>query len=235
MKKYAIFFLILIILSCSSIPEPPISYQKYITSPENPATENKKISNSLFDNRGGLFEDPKARRLNDLVTIKVAENISGTNDAQTNTSRESQSNYGVGNLFGMNLDYNLQNAFLLKNFYRDSNVFSPTAKGSAKSDFKGKGDTQRSGRLIGTITAKVIELLPNGNLVIESRKEIVINNEKQILSLKGIIRPEDIESDNTILSNKVADAQIYYSGEGIIGEKQRSGWFTRFLDTIWPF
>lgn len=234
MKKLVCILVFFNLLACSSVPKPSESYQKYITPPGNIVKETKS-SNSLFDNRGSLFEDPKARRLNDLVTIKVIENISGTNDAQTNTSRDSQANYGIDSLFGMNLDFNLQNAFLLKDFYKSGNTFAPVTKGNAKSEFKGKGDTQRSGKLVGTITAKVIEVLPNGNLVIESRKEIVINNEKQILSVKGIIRPEDVEADNTIFSYKVADAQIYYSGEGVIGEKQRPGWLARFLDTIWPF
>ncbi len=236
MKKIILFGIVLLqFFSCSSTPKPPISYQKYITPSEITDEKSNRSLNSLFENKGGLFEDTKARKLNDLVTIKVVENISGTNDAQTNSSRDSQSSYGIDNFFGMNLDFNLQNAFGLKTLYRDNNVFAPSAKGGSKSDFKGKGDTQRSGRLIGVITAKVVEVLPNGNLIIESRKEILINNEKQILTVRGIIRPEDIEQDNTILSSKVADAEIYYMGEGIIGEKQKPGWLTNLFDKIWPF
>ncbi len=135
----------------------------------------------------------------------------------------------------MNTDFNIQNLPIINGFYKAGNVFSPSIKGSAKSDFKGDGDTARTGRITGTITAKVVEVLPNGNLVIESRKEIIVNNEKEILVLRGIIRPDDISQNNTILSQYVADAQIYLVGEGTLGDKQSQGWLVRFLDKIWPF
>ncbi|MCX7991914.1 MAG: flagellar basal body L-ring protein FlgH, partial [Proteobacteria bacterium] len=93
----------------------------------------------------------------------------------------------------------------------------------------------RQSKLDATISAKVIEVLPNGNLVLESRKEIVINRENQILVLRGIVRPEDIQLDNTILSTKIADSKIYLVGEGVIGDKQGQGWLVRIIDKIWPF
>jgi flagellar L-ring protein precursor FlgH len=77
--------------------------------------------------------------------------------------------------------------------------------------------------------------MPNGNLVIESRKDITINREKQILVLRGMIRPEDIGNDNTVLSSRVADSEVYYVGDGVIQDKQGPGWLVRFLDKAWPF
>jgi flagellar L-ring protein precursor FlgH len=190
---------------------------------------------SLWRNKASLYEDRKARRVNDLVTIIINESATAQKKASTSASRDSSADYGLNNFFGMNTDFNIQNLPLISGFYKAGNVFSPTVKGSAKSDFKGDGDTARAGRITGTITAKVVEVLPNGNLVIESRKEIFVNNEKEILVLRGIIRPDDISQNNTILSQHVADAQIFLIGDGTIGDKQSQGWLIRFFDKIWPF
>lgn len=111
----------------------------------------------------------------------------------------------------------------------------PDCKGSAASTFKGAGDTARQGTLQGTITAKIIEVLPNSNMVLESRKEIVANNEKEILVLRGIVRPDDILPNNTISSRLVADAQIYLVGDGVLDDKQSQGWLVRIMDKVWPF
>lgn len=233
----SLFFLILLaisflLFSCathSQLPPSPPRYVYHETIMPQPST------NSLWNNGASLFEDNKAKRVNDLVTVRVIENISGSNKADTSTSRDSSADYALNDFFGMNRDFNLHNVFGLKDFYKGGNVFSPSVKGQSKSDFKGEGDTSREGTLIGTITAKVVEVMPNGNLVIESRKDITINKEKQVLIFRGIIRPEDIASDNTILSSRVADADIYLVGDGVIQEKQSPGWLVRFLDKVWPF
>lgn len=241
MKKIVLLSILIIFLaSCSELREvrdiknagmPPKYY------PETPQNHQTQITSegSLWRNKASLYEDRKARRVNDLVTIIINESTSAQKTASTTASRDSSVNYGLDTFFGMNTDFNIQNLPLINAFYRAGNVFSPSVKGSATSSFKGDGDTARTGRIIGTITAKVVEVLPNGNLVIESRKEIIVNNEKEILVLRGIIRPDDITQNNTILSQYVADAQIYLVGEGTLGDKQSQGWLVRFLDKIWPF
>jgi len=130
---------------------------------------------------------------------------------------------------------NLENLFGFKDFYPGGSKLSPGIQGSGSSSFTGSGDTARRGTLTGTITAKVVEVLPNSNMVIESRKEIVANNEKEILVLRGIIRPDDVTPTNTVLSQFVADAQMYLVGDGVLDDKQSQGWLVRFLDKAWPF
>ncbi|GAB6183173.1 flagellar basal body L-ring protein FlgH [Thermodesulfovibrio hydrogeniphilus] len=206
---------------------------KYYPEPQQNITSSSE--GSLWKNKASLFEDKKARRVNDLVTIIINETTSAQKKASTSASRDSSSNYGLDTFFGMNTDFNIHNLPIINGFYKAGNIFSPSVSGSAKSDFKGSGDTTRGGTISGTITAKVVEVLPNGNLVIESRKEIFVNNEKEILVLRGIIRPDDISQNNTILSQYVADAQIFLVGEGTLGDKQSQGWLVRFLDKIWPF
>lgn len=232
MKAIIIIAAIFLLVSCATTPELPPKPPKYVYKEEQ---ITQQTANSLWLDTASIFEDRKARRLNDLVTIRVVENISGSGSAQTSAGRESSADYGITDLFGMNLDFNLHNVFGLKDFYKGANVFSPTVKGKSKSDFDGGGDTKRQGKLIGTITAKVVEVMPNGNLVIESRKDITINNEKQILVLRGMARPDDIMPDNSILSSYVADADIYFVGEGMIQDKQKGGWLVKILDNVWPF
>lgn len=214
----------------AKLPPPP---PKYVDSSHDMKAQSSL--NSLWSDNGNLFEDRKARRLNDLVTINVVESLSGSGKADTDTSRESTLDFELSNFLGMNKDFNLHNVFGLKDLFKEPNVFEPSISTSSKSKHKGAGDTNREGTLIATVTAKVIEVMPNGNLVLEGRKELTINDEKQILVLSGMVRPDDISSDNTIVSSKIADAQVYYVGDGVIQEKQSPGWMVRTLDYIWPF
>ncbi len=204
-------------------PEPP----KYVEK-KNFYYE-KRSNNSLWDDTGCLFGDVKARNLNDIVMIRIVENITGLGKANTKTARDSSMDATVEKFFGAPLNFNNNN------FWGKGSTFSPEVKGSMKNSFKGDGETARQSKLDATISAKVVEVLPNGNLVLESRKEIVINRENQILVLRGIARPEDILPDNTILSTKIADSKIYLVGEGVIGDKQGQGWLVRIIDKIWPF
>lgn len=215
-----------LLTSCATTPDLPPPPPKYVYQEERTL---KPTANSLWVERASLFEDTRARRLNDLVTIRVLETIAGSGKADTATGRKSEVDAKVDTIFGIPNDLNFRNLF------GRGNTFSPSVKGSMESDFKGSGETTREGKLIGTITAKVVEVMPNGNLVIESRKEITINHEKQILVLRGMIRTEDVMVDNTVLSSKVANAEVFFVGDGIIQDKQRPGWLARFLDKVWPF
>ncbi|MFO0752700.1 MAG: flagellar basal body L-ring protein FlgH [Thermodesulfovibrionales bacterium] len=198
-------------------PMPP----RYMETKEK---ETPVAEGSLWANRLFLYEDMKAKRVNDLLTILITETTSATKKAVTNANRESTADNSITNLFGMKVD----NVPVL-------NDLSKGVNGQGKSDFKGSGDTSREGTLSATITAKVVEVLPNSNLVVESRKEVVVNNEKEIIVLRGIVRPQDVSANNTVYSQYVADAQIYLVGDGVLDDKQAQGWLVRLMDKIWPF
>ena len=100
---------------------------------------------------------------------------------------------------------------------------------------QGEGESTRQSSLTAYITARVIDLMPNGNLVIEAKKEVIINKEKQVAVLTGIIRPRDIEYNNVIDSNKIADMQIKFIGKGPVNAQARRGWLSWLLGVIWPF
>jgi flagellar L-ring protein precursor FlgH len=217
--------------SCASSPKLPPPPPRYVY--QNTQTEEVKSpmhgGNSLWRDTASLYEDVKARRLNDLITINVVENISGSGAADTAASRKSSADAAVTSLLGVPLNLNLPN------LYGNGKTFSPTVSGSSQNDFKGSGATTRSGNLVGTITAKVVEVMPNGLLALESRKEITINNEKQILVLRGMVRPDDIAVDNSVLSSRIADAEVFFVGDGVIQGKQDTGWLVKMLDKVWPF
>lgn len=173
-----------------------------------------------------LTEDGKARRLGDIVTIMITENATASKQATTATGRSSEISAGIPNMLGLE-----GSGILTKNFADLSNLINA----SASSNFDGSGSTTRKESLSATITAKVVDVLANSNLRIEGRRNVKVNNEDQIVTVKGTIRQRDITADNTINSIYVADAQITYSGEGIISDRQKPGWLMNVIDKLWPF
>ncbi|UCF86179.1 MAG: flagellar basal body L-ring protein FlgH [Desulfobacteraceae bacterium] len=192
--------------------EPPIKYEGSLWHDNGPLSD--------------LFINPKARRVGDIITVKIVESSKASNKASTNAGRNSSISAGIDNFFGLEQDYPSSRRF-----------FSPfgRVKADFESAFDGKGTTTRSGDLTAYITARVTEVLPSGNLQIAGSREVTVNNERQFITLSGIVRPRDISPGNVILSTYISDARIAYSGVGIIDDRQRPGWMTRILNTIWPF
>jgi flagellar L-ring protein precursor FlgH len=187
---------------------------------------------SLWRDTSSWFEDRKARAVNDLVTIKIEESTLATNQAETGTARASSMDAKISDIFGIPMSYDLGKIF--GKGVSGVNI-SPSIAVSGENEFSGKGNTTRAGSLTATITARIVEVLPNGNFVIESRKDININREKEVLILRGVIRPDDIAADNTISSGYIANAQMTYTGDGVIADKQGQGWLVQLLDWVWPF
>ncbi len=173
-----------------------------------------------------MFEDQKARTVGDIVTIKITESSTASNSASTATDRTSSLSASVDAFFNAE-----------KRFPSDQPFFNPFSKvaGGLESEFQGNGATQRSGDLNAYITAKVTQVLPNGNLVVTGSREVLINNENQIIELTGVVRPRDIDAANQVLSTYVADAKISYSGTGVINDRQKPGWLTGLVLKVWPF
>lgn len=175
--------------------------------------------------RNMLFADNKARYINDIVTIVVSETTTGTSKATTNTSRSTNATAGIATLLGLEKSIAEKNAKLA----------TLEVGGSNSNTMKGQGDTSRGSTLSARVAARVVRVLDNGNLVIEGRRQLTMNAEDQYLIISGIIRPEDITSENVIASQHISDAKIQYVGDGVIDDKMRPGWLTRVLDWAWPF
>jgi flagellar L-ring protein precursor FlgH len=180
-----------------------------------------------------LFVNPKANAVGDIVTIKIVESAEATNKAATDTGRETSVDAGITSFLGLEKQYT-DTSHPHYTAYPKINPFGKIAA-STKNDFKGSGSTQRSGDLTAYLTARVTEVLPNGNLRVAGFREVKINNEVQIILLSGIIRPRDISPENMVESTYIADARISYSGAGIVNQRQRPGWMANFIDAVWPF
>ena len=174
----------------------------------------------------GLTDDLKARRRGDIITVVISETASASKEAKTGTSRDSTISAGIPRLMG------LENTGIFKNNFAD---LSKILNASTNSSFKGSGSTSRQENLNASITARVVDVQTNGNLMIEGRRNIRVNEEDQIIVLEGTVRSRDIAPDNTVNSIFVADARISYSGRGIISDRQSPGWLMNILDKIWPF
>jgi len=173
-----------------------------------------------------MFSSAKARKIGDIITIKIVESASAKNKADTNTEKNSSLSAGIDEFF------NLESKFPDT---RDD--FNPFARIAAdfSSGFDGKGETTRSGDLTAIISARVVGLTTTGNLVIAGSRGITINNEEQMLNLSGIVRPKDISAENEVLSSYISDAKIVYTGVGVLNDRQKPGWLTTAFDTVWPF
>lgn len=173
----------------------------------------------------GLVEDLKARRKGDIITIVITETANASKEAKTDTSRDTTINAGIPNFLG------LENAGFLKN----NMDLSKLINANVASEYEGSGSTSRRETLNATISAKVIDVLPNSNLLIEGRRNVKVNNEDQIIIIEGTVRPSDIGPDNVVNSIYIADARISYSGKGIISDRQSPGWLMNIVDKLWPF
>lgn len=184
---------------------------------------------SLYNSATGLnlYKDTRACAVGDIILVRIVETSSGKKEAKTKTERESTVSGGVASFFGF------------EQWVADKNSrFTPSStelQATLTNDYDGKGNTERKSDVKATISARVIEKTMDGNLVIRGYQEVRVNNETQTLILSGIIRPSDVSADNSVLSSRIADARIEYSGQGILADKQQPGWLARALDVIWPF
>ncbi|MBI5237456.1 MAG: flagellar basal body L-ring protein FlgH [Deltaproteobacteria bacterium] len=179
--------------------------------------------------RNSLFQDMRARQVGDIVTVEISEKTSAIKEASTSTSRKAVDDIAIAKMLGLPLDLKI------KNFLSAGNPFSPEVSSSYDSKFDGAGTTKRSGELSATIATRVVDILANGNMILEGKKDTIVNNEAQYIVLTGIVRPEDIMDNNTVTSNLLSDARIEYSGKGVLADEQSPGWLRRLLDNVWPF
>jgi flagellar L-ring protein precursor FlgH len=215
----------------------PKAKKPALITPEPEMVKSVNHEGSLWRTNGllsDMFRDAKAWNVGDIVTIRIEESSKATNKANTKTGRESSLEAGIDTLFTLEEWYQDEVLDSYSDKWPKINPFgTPSVKGSMKSDFDGSGTTTRSGDLSAYMTARITEVLPNGDFRILGSREVMVNNENQLIILSGVIRPRDIE--NVVLSTYISDAKIAYSGSGIIDDRQRPGWLANLLDTIWPF
>jgi len=182
---------------------------------------------SLWNNTGvTMFTDPKAHAVGDLVTVLVAENASATRQLGMQKKKSSSHTTGLNATLGLGASLAAKNS-----------KFNPSTALDVTdgNNFTGSGQTTNSDTLTASVTSVVTEVFSNGNMRIMGRRQVMINDQPQELTFMGVIRSNDVASDNTVPSSKVAQAVISYGGGGELASAAHQGWLSQTLDIIWPF
>jgi flagellar L-ring protein precursor FlgH len=177
-------------------------------------------SGPRIDWMSGLAADFRARSVNDLVTVQVIESIVGTGTADSNLDKKSNGHASVTNLFGLESVY--------PSWLDPTNLVNTTSE----TEFKGGGKTTRASTLTAMMTARVAEVLPNGDLVLEGAREIDINGDRQIVVLTGVVKPNSLSKNNVVPSTLIGQLRIRYFGRGLIKDNLRPGLLIRILNKI---
>jgi len=194
-----------------SLPMPP---------PEQPVYQ----ANSLWRSGArGFFKDQRAMRIGDILTVKVRFSDSANINNQTTRRRSGEEELGVKRLFGV------------EEFIPTSDISTDAVNINSQGESTGAGSVRRSEALVTNVGAVITQILPNGNMVVEGRQEVRVNFEMRELIVAGIVRPEDVESDNTIQSTKIAQARISYGGRGQITDVQQPRYGQQVMDVLLPF
>jgi flagellar L-ring protein precursor FlgH len=189
------------------------------------AAESLWKAETLAD--GNLYADATARRRGDLLTVVIAETTSVSENQKTDTSREQSVDLGIDLVPGSNQ---------LPAAVGESSIGRlPAVKAGSSKDFQGEGKYDMTSKVRSSIAVQVVDVLDNGSLVIRGSREVKVNEDVKTIQIAGIVRPSDIRSDNTVLSEKLYDLQVSIAGEGPLTRAQQQGWLGRLVDIVWPF
>ena len=168
-----------------------------------------------------LFMDRRAAKVGDVITIVLAEITSTTKAASSKIKKDTDITLDAGTV--------LDTVPSFKNMTMNTDV-------EAKRKFDGDVEAEQNNALDGTIAVTVYDVMPNGLLLVRGEKWMTLNRGEEFIRIRGLIRQEDIRPDNTIMSSKLADARITYSGSGELADASRQGWAGRFFNSKWwPF
>ncbi len=179
-----------------------------------------------------LFEDHRARRVGDILSIRLNESTSASKSAGTSVDKSNTTAITNPTILGTSPTFNLPGSLPLVST-RGLNLQTALA---SSNEFDGDSASNQSNRLTGNIAVTVAEVLPNGNLVVQGEKILTLNQGHEHIRISGVVRTEDVDPDNTIDSTKVANARIIYAGEGPVADSNTMGWLSRFfISALFPF
>ena len=211
-------------------PMPPLTPTQQYTEPE------QRYSNpgSMYSasEAADLYADNRARRVGDIILVKVVENSKSKTKADTTAQKQSAQSLGVQAAFGRNTIGVIpgMGGPLTGNIGVD-----PLLSTSTSSGLSATGETKRENYVTATVGARVLQVLPGGVLQVQGAREIRVNDETQYMVISGLVRAQDVASDNSVESTQLADSKVEYYGKGQLADKQRQGWLSRLLDNVWPF
>ncbi len=213
-----------LVLGCSlpKTHDPNLAKKPKIPYVEEAPVQAPLSEGSLWQDRP-VVGDLRAGRMNDLVTIKITESTSAISKADVTTKRDGSNNWNAPSLFSRLGNWGITSG------NTDAKTTSNTNK------YAGTGTTGRSATFTTTVTARVVKVLNNGNLIFEGFRDIQLNNETQRLYVAGMIDPMRLDNNNTIASGQVAELRVGYGGQGVVDETLKAGYISRLLNFIWPF
>jgi flagellar L-ring protein precursor FlgH len=218
----------------AKLADPEISFAPPEYVEEMPAKEEEQDfapRGSIFgQGENPLFSDHKAMHVNDIVTVEIIESATSINSASRALSKSDNLELGggVATSSGSNPAINS----LASKVSGITNIGFTAESGSS---FSGSGSTSKDASFATTISARIIKVLQNGNYFIAGRREIMIDSEKQIIQISGVIRPYDIDQNNMIASTQIADAKIYYGNQGDVDRSTQRAWGSKLVNAVWPF
>jgi len=232
----ALVLAILTLNGCTAgLTEPEIDFEppKYVE--QIPSREDKHdfvSTGSIFgQGENPLFSDHKAMNVNDIVTVIISEVASSSSVGAKQLSENDTMKLG-GGTFSTSGGANGSVQSGIGKF----NGFTDIGFGStSSSSYKGKGSATKDARFTTTVSARVVKILQNGNYYISGKREILVDDQKQIIQISGVIRPYDIDQNNNINSAQMSDAKILYKTEGDVDRANKQGWGTKIIQAIWPF
>jgi len=230
---YILFFL----TGCTAnLTDPEINFEppKYVE--QMPAREDQKdfvSSGSIFGQGDNpLFSDRKAMHVDDIVTVVISETAKSSNVGSKALSSTDSANLGGGLFSSTGAGTNGSTQNQINNLNGFSNIGFKT---DSTSSFSGSGTATKDASFTTTISARIVKVLKNGNYFIVGKREILIDDQKQIVQLSGVIRPYDIDQFNNINSSSISDAKILYKTQGDMDRATQQGWGTKIVQAVWPF
>ncbi|NRB81304.1 MAG: flagellar basal body L-ring protein FlgH [Saccharospirillaceae bacterium] len=221
MSNFIFIFLLLVIVSCSTLPSQKIQQDDpfYAPVPAQSLVPPPAEKGSIYSasNSTQLFSDKNARRVGDIITIILDEKTTSKKSSNSSSKKKSSTAFTAPTIGG-------------------SLIPELSASISNDRSFSGSGGAGQSNQMNGVISVTISEVLSNGVLVVKGEKWITLNNGDEFIRISGLIRPEDIDVENSVSSRLLADARITYSEKGDFANSNKMGWFSRFLNgPFWPF
>lgn len=237
MKRPVIILVALSSLALSGCVPPVAKPNDPYYSPVMPRTPLPAAQNNgaIFQPgfASNLYDDRKAYRVGDIITITLNEKTQASKGANSKIGKDSTAKMGLTSLFGSTVSVDNPDSDLNP---LDAAKLNLDVGYSGTRNSEGKSVAAQSNSLSGSITVTVAEVLPNGVLSVRGEKWLTLNTGDELMRISGLIRPDDIATDNTVASNRVADSRITYSGTGAFADASQPGWLDRMLTSpLWPF
>lgn len=226
---------ILLLGGCTAkLTEPEIDFKppEYVEQMPAFQGEREELGAGSIFGRGDnpLFSDHKAMHVNDIVTVSITETAQSSNSAKKQLSEADTSKLGGGTFANAGGNSAVSSWMGRANGLTDIGFTTDSS-----SSYAGQGSYSKDASFTTTVSARIIKVLENGNYYINGRREILIDDEKQIIQISGVIRPYDIDQYNNITSSQMSNAKILYSSEGDVDRSTKQGWGTRLVQAVWPF